>query len=45
MTFVAACLQLCSSTDVDENIATVETLARRAKAEGATRAHDHLRES
>ena len=35
MTFVAACLQLCSSTDVDENIATVETLARRAKAEGA----------
>ncbi len=35
MTFVAACLQLCSSTDVDENISTVEMLARRAKAEGA----------
>ncbi len=35
MTFVAACLQLCSSTDVDENISTVEELARRAKSEGA----------
>ena len=35
MTFVAACLQLCSSTDVDENISTVENLARRAKSEGA----------
>lgn len=35
MTFRAACLQLCSTTDVDENIATVDALARRAKTEGA----------
>ena len=35
MTFRAACLQLCSSTDVDENIETVERLTRKAVAAGA----------
>lgn len=35
MTFRAACLQLCSSTDVEENIATVERLTREAVAAGA----------
>ncbi|HMB47178.1 MAG TPA: nitrilase-related carbon-nitrogen hydrolase, partial [Afifellaceae bacterium] len=35
MTFRAACIQLCSSTDVEENIAAVDRLAREAKAQGA----------
>jgi predicted amidohydrolase len=35
MTFRAACLQLRSSTDVAENIATVERLVREAVARGA----------
>jgi predicted amidohydrolase len=35
MTFRAACLQLRSSTDVEENIETVERLAREAAAAGA----------
>jgi predicted amidohydrolase len=35
MTFQAACIQLCSSTDVEENIATVERLVRRAAESGA----------
>ena len=36
MTFRAACLQLTSSAEVAENIATVERLARRAAADGAS---------
>lgn len=35
MKFRAACLQMCSTTDVDANIATVDMLVRGAKAEGA----------
>jgi len=35
MTFRAACIQLCSTTDVAENIAIVDGLVRQAKAEGA----------
>jgi predicted amidohydrolase len=35
MTFRAACIQLCSTVDVAENIAIVEGLVRQAKAEGA----------
>ncbi len=35
MTFKAACIQLCSSTDVAENIATVERLVREAASAGA----------
>jgi predicted amidohydrolase len=35
MTFRAACIQLCSSTDVAENIATVERLACEAASMGA----------
>jgi predicted amidohydrolase len=35
MTFLAACIQLCSSTDVEENIATVEGLVREAARLGA----------
>ncbi|HSM42495.1 MAG TPA: carbon-nitrogen hydrolase family protein [Afifellaceae bacterium] len=35
MTFRAACIQLCSTADVDENIATVDGLVREAAAQGA----------
>ena len=35
MTFTAACVQLQSSTDVTENIATVERMVREAAAAGA----------
>lgn len=35
MTFRAACVQLCSTTDVAGNIAMVDGLVRAAKAEGA----------
>jgi predicted amidohydrolase len=35
MTFRAACIQLCSSTDVSENIDAVERLTREAAARGA----------
>jgi predicted amidohydrolase len=35
MTFRAACVQLCSSTDVSENIDAVERLTREAAARGA----------
>ena len=35
MRFKAACIQLCSSTDVAENIATVERLVREAVRRGA----------
>jgi deaminated glutathione amidase len=35
MIFCAACIQLCSSTDVAENIDTVERLVREAAAAGA----------
>jgi predicted amidohydrolase len=35
MKFRAACIQLCSSTDVGENIATVERLTREAVRRGA----------
>ena len=35
MTFRAACIQLCSTTDVAGNIAMVDGLVRAAKAEGA----------
>src|SRR5215469_2838689 len=34
-TFKAACLQLNSAREVEPNIAMLETLARRARAEGA----------
>jgi predicted amidohydrolase len=30
MKFTAACIQLCSSTDVEENIDTVDRLVREA---------------
>ena len=36
MTFTAACIQLRSSTDVAENIATVERLVREAAGSGAS---------
>jgi predicted amidohydrolase len=35
MTFIAACVQLCSSTDVEENIGVVEGLVRQAVGRGA----------
>src|ERR687894_2693558 len=35
MRFTAACIQLCSSTDVAENIETVERLVREAVRRGA----------
>lgn len=35
MIFRAACIQLCSTCDVGENIATIDEMVRRAKAEGA----------
>ncbi len=35
MTFRAACIQLCSTDDVEANIATIDEMVRRAKAEGA----------
>jgi predicted amidohydrolase len=35
MIFKAACVQLCSSSDVEENIETVERLVREAAASGA----------
>ena len=35
MTFRAACVQLCSSTDAVENILTVEELVRKAAGQGA----------
>ena len=35
MMFTAACVQLCSSTDVEENIETVERLVREAVRAGA----------
>ena len=35
MRFRAACIQMCSTTDVDENIATVDQLVRQAKSDGA----------
>jgi predicted amidohydrolase len=35
MTFRAACVQLCSTTDVAENIETVDRLARKAASLGA----------
>ena len=37
MKFRAACIQLCSSTDVGENIATVERLTREAVHRGNDR--------
>lgn len=36
MTFRAACIQLCSTGEPEENVATVRDLARRAVAEGAS---------
>ena len=35
MSFTAACIQLRSTTDVAENIATVERMVREAAAAGA----------
>jgi len=35
MTFRVACVQLCSSTDVEENISAVERLVRQAADQGA----------
>jgi predicted amidohydrolase len=35
MIFRAACIQLCSSDEVAANIATIDEMARRAKADGA----------